>query len=171
MKKNIAAEGLQAAVINMAVSDHDGETQMKKVLGLPPKPLDSEDDWVRGTSNVCEKKHGVPDSEDLSFEEFTVKCVTLTTLIERMLPFSLPGSRWARRGLIDFDSIDYMQIDAEGHELYILENYDFRICPTMIKIEHAHMEANFREPEDIVKILKHHKYMTFMEEKDVYGII
>ena len=33
MQKNIAAEGLQAAVINMAVSDNDGELKMKKILG------------------------------------------------------------------------------------------------------------------------------------------
>ena len=64
-----------------------------------------------------------------------------------------------------------MQIDAEGHELCILENYDFRVCPAMIKIEHVHVRANLREPEDIEKILEHHKYMTFMEERDVYGII
>jgi FkbM family methyltransferase len=156
MQKNIAAEGLQAAVINMAISDHDGETQMKRVLDLPPEPLGSENDWMRGTSYVCEKERSwVPDCEKLSFEEFTVRCITLNTLIEKL----------------DLDSIDYMQIDAEGHELCILENYDFRVCPAMIKIEHAHARANLREPEDIEKILEHHKYMTFMEERDVYGII
>jgi len=141
----------------MAISDHDGEIKMKRVLGLPPNPLDSEEDWMRGTSYMCENDHGVPVSEELSFEEVTVRCVTLNTLMERL-------------GLVSFDSIDYMQIDVEGHELYILENYNFKACPAMIKIEHAHMEANFRKPEDIIKILEDNKYMTFMEKEDIYGI-
>jgi len=165
MQKNIAAEGLQAAVINMAVSDNDGELKMKKILGhknsgLVDSPIKEGDvSWYRGTSyvdfaNVEGIRYGVPDNEYLSFESITVKCVTLNTLVE----------------MLDLDSIDYMQIDVEGHELHILENYNFKIRPTMIKIEHKHTEANGKTPEDILNILKKHKYHTFKEKEDIYGI-
>ena len=165
MQKNIAAEGLQAAVINMAVSDNDGELKMKKILGhknsgLVDSPIKEGDvSWYRGTSyvdfaNVEGIRYGVPDNEYLSFESITVKCVTLNTLVE----------------MLDLDSIDYMQIDVEGHELHILENYNFKIRPTKIKIEHKHTEANGKTPEDILNILKKHKYHTFKEKEDIYGI-
>jgi FkbM family methyltransferase len=166
IQKKIAAEGLQAAVVNMAVSDHDGELQMRKILGhehlgLVDSPTCSdnfESIWFRGTSYVdlssTGEKYGIPNNEHLSFEDITVKCIKLNTLIEKL----------------EIDNIDFMQIDVEGHELHILENYDFRIRPMIIKVEHEHMAANGRDLKDIVELLKENKYKTFVEEKDVYGI-
>jgi len=175
LRKEIAAEGLQATVLNMAISDHDGELQMRKIVGheylgligsvesrcLVSTPVGSEafeKVWFKGTSYVDLSKtgesYGIPADGRLSFEEITVKCMKLNTLIETF----------------DIHDIDLMQIDVEGHELHILESYDFRIHPMIVKVEHEHMSANGRDLKDIVKLLENNKYQTFVEEKDVYGI-
>jgi FkbM family methyltransferase len=175
LRKEIAAEGLQATVLNMAISDHDGELQMRKIVGheylgltdsvescgLVSTPVGSEafeKVWFKGTSYVDLSKtggsNGTPADDRLSFEEITVKCMKLSSLMQRF----------------EIHSLDLMQIDVEGHELHILESYDFRIHPMVVKVEHEHMPANGRDLKDIVKLLENNKYHTFVEEKDIYGI-
>ena len=61
--------------------------------------------------------------------------------------------------------VDFMKIDAEGHENNIFLNYSFRVKPTMIKVEHKHIDDKVLSHK-----LKSNGYLVWAEKDDIYAI-
>ena len=61
--------------------------------------------------------------------------------------------------------IDFMKVDVEGHEMDIFGAYDWRVKPTMIKLEHQHIDDI-----KMAKILEKQGYIVYTEGKDMYAI-
>jgi FkbM family methyltransferase len=140
-----AAKGLPVEIIEAAVSDLNGEVEMMIASG---------DDWVRGISHVVSNNHlgarlsDNPDNTRHFSDRITVKAMTLDTLLRETN-----------------SAIDFMKIDAEGHELNILQNYSWRIKPKTIKVEHKHVDD-----EALVRLLEAQDYMVWREVDDLYAV-
>ena len=62
--------------------------------------------------------------------------------------------------------VDFLKIDAEGHELNILMGYSFILKPRFIKIEHKHVDDIL-----LCSKLKENGYLVWTEKDDIYGLI
>lgn len=135
---------------NVVISDYNGEIDFACV-----KPRS---DWARGISSVVDTNHqgermfDIADGINKQHIESIVKkpCITLDTLIDKH----------------NITSIDYLKIDTEGHELNIIKSYSWKIKPTLIKIEHSHIDNLYCEA-----LLKDLGYLVYREATDIYGII
>lgn len=138
-------DGYPVEIINAAVSDYNGSLEM----------VIARDDgsWLRGCSHVVSNNHlgfrlnEVPDRQGDFEQRITVPCFTLTRLLK------------------DVQSVDFMKVDAEGHELNIFMNYDFRVKPKMIKVEHKHVSD-----EILRRKLETNGYLVYTEKDDIYGV-
>lgn len=63
-------------------------------------------------------------------------------------------------------NIDILQMDVEGHELVILENYSWSIKPNFMKIEHK-----FIDDVRLRNLLSSQGYYSWIEKSDVYAIL
>ena len=63
------------------------------------------------------------------------------------------------------DSIDYLKIDTEGHEINILDSYSWELKPTFIKLEHTHIDDQY-----VSSMLKDKGYIVYTEQRDMYAI-
>ena len=138
----------ETAVANItvcAISNVDGEVEMWKSL--------EDGDW-RGMSHVCEHKGEMlfdnPTNSHLKKEKIKVPCLKLDTYLDKM----------------NIDHIDYMKIDVEGHETDIIEAYSWRIKPTFIKMEHAHIDDI-----NMKRILEEQGYVVYTERDDLYAVM
>jgi len=62
--------------------------------------------------------------------------------------------------------IDFLKIDAEGHDLIILKTIDLtKIYVKTIKIEHKHLNSN-----EIKEYLQKYNYLIYEEQNDIYAI-
>lgn len=128
----------------ICISDHDGAIKMVESTG---------DKWASGISHVIDG----PNSGLLNYKAngiyrgrtITVPCETLDTFI-------------SKRGI---ESVDFLKIDVEGHELSVLEPYSWRVKPTLIKIEHKHSDL-----QQLKRILGREGYHTYIENEDLYAI-
>ena len=128
----------------ICISDHDGTVEMVESTG---------DDWAKGISHVT---HG-PNSGLLDYKAneiyrgrtITVQCETLDTFI------------YKRR----IESINFLKIDVEGHELAVLEPYSWAVKPDLIKLEHKHSDL-----QQLRRILGREGYHTYIENEDLYAI-
>ena len=138
-------EGLNVHVMNTAISDRDGSLEMA---------VAREDGWLTGCSHVISDHHkGYKLSENKDrvgdFDlKISVSCMTLDNLLGYM------------------EHLDFLKIDAEGHELNIIMDYSFRIKPSLIKIEHKHVDDTL-----IARKLEENGYLVWTEKDDIYGLI
>lgn len=139
--------GKDAVVVEAAISDFDGEAPFLVSSAL--------DNWVRGISHLDTATHKgakllrMEANRDFLAEEITVQCMKLDTLLNKH----------------DIAHVDFMKIDTEGHEINILDNYSWRVCPQFMKIEHKHIDDVL-----LVNMLGAHGYMTWTEKEDVYAV-
>ena len=63
--------------------------------------------------------------------------------------------------------IDFMKIDVEGMEYDIISNYDWKIKPSFMKIEHQHMGDDYFRFLDILNSMG---YKYWSESSDIYAI-
>lgn len=137
--------GFQVKVVEAAISDLNGELEMAVSEG---------DGWVRGISHVVSPNHAgtrlsdFPDNTHLFPDRITVKAMTLDTLLRET-----------------YGAIDFMKIDAEGHELNILRNYSWRIKPKALKVEHKHVDD-----AELKAILEAQGYIVWREVDDLYAV-
>jgi FkbM family methyltransferase len=142
-------------VHNLAISDYNGHIDL-----LTPKPeLDSagnEYEWQKGISHVVSDNHkgsfllNDPSNDKIRGDIVRVPCMTLTDFVESS----------------SIDRIDFMKIDVEGHEVNVMEGYDWKVKPTLVKIEHAHCDE-----KPIISILEDNGYKVWVEFSDVYGVL
>ena len=107
-------------VIEYAISDVNGEVEMAVAR--------DDRDWLKGCSHIISDNHigyklsTHPDRIDDFKEKITVNSMTLDDL------------------LYDIKEVDFLKVDAEGHELNIFLNYSFNVKPKIIKVEHKHVD-------------------------------
>ena len=94
-------------VIQCAISDYNGEIAMAVAR--------DDNSWLTGCSHVIADNHmgyklsENPDRQYDFVERIDVDCMTLDTLLQ------------------DVHRVDFMKVDAEGHENNIFLNYSFRV--------------------------------------------
>ena len=140
---------LPVGIIPLAVSDHDGTTNMH-IGGI--------EDWAMGASHIADPNHEgarlleLPGKVRLGLRTDTieVECTTLDSLLDSY----------------KIDHLDYLKLDVEGHELNILRDYSWRIKPGLIKCEHKHLSGN-----DLDRIFEEQGYTLHVEIDDVYAIL
>lgn len=136
--------GYDVTIIQKAVSDYNGEVELI---------VSNEDSWVTGISHIVSENHlGVklseePENKNNFSETISVPCVTLDTLLN------------------NYDHVDLMKVDTEGHELNIFMNYSFKIKPSLIKVEHKHIDDNI-----LRRKLETNGYMVWTEKDDLYAV-
>ena len=134
---------------NVAISDYNGQTAFTVSKQDGP-------DWVKGISSITAPHHkgerlfDKEENHKWIDKHIEVQCMTLNTLISKY----------------NFEHINYLKIDTEGHELNIIESYDWEIKPDIIRIEHSHIDDL-----NMAKILQDVGYTTYIERFDIYGII
>lgn len=151
IKKQVA-ESPHASNVQFAtevISDFNGK------IAFTTSRQDGEE-WVKGISTVTAPSHrgerlfDYPENQLLIDEHLELPCITLNTLLARY----------------EYEHINFLKIDTEGHELNILEAYDWEIKPDLIKVEHSHLDDKY-----LAKILKEQGYTVYTEETDLYGIL
>ena len=137
-----------ATFINKAVSNKEGWVNFA---------ISKENsDWSRGISHIVgseynhEKLLELPANSHLIQEHTSIPCTTLDSIISEC----------------NLEYVDYLKIDAQGHDLIILQSYSWKVKPTFIKVEHLHLDDTV-----LVQLLKDQGYMVYLENNDVYGII
>ena len=135
-------------VENVVISDYDGTIDFHVSEGT---------DWTRGISSVASDNHkgtkmfeewdGV--NKQFLKETRQMECLTLDTLLE----------------IYGIKQIDFLKMDTEGHETNIIEAYSWRIKPTMIKLEHSHIDDI-----NMKRILEEQGYIVWTEQNDMYAI-
>tara|TARA_Y100000034_G_C6754141_1_gene335450 strand:- start:27 stop:707 length:681 start_codon:yes stop_codon:yes gene_type:complete len=156
---------------NVAILDYDGKTEFKY---YDPDFLEKSDPVQLNEQMKIEKDHAFRgiSTADLSCNAFNtlyrhkeheriieVDCITLDTLLNKYM----------------VDRIDYLKVDAENKDYAILENYSWRIKPTLIKVESLHWDVLSRnlkfDVEDKVKeLLSGMGYIVYAEKQDLYAI-
>lgn len=144
-----------ATVMPVAVSNKNGYLDMEIIDIGEDTP-----DWMKGISHVkvdsvANAASGLVDrnvTEDTGEKKqvITVPCMTLDRLIETC----------------NITQIDFLQMDVEGHELVILEDYTWNVKPQMLKIEHK-----FIDDKRLTALLKFQGYHVFYERHDLYGFL
>lgn len=131
-------------MINFAVAkDHSQEARM-------------DEEWRRGISSVVADNHrgerlfDLADNHKFVDEFIEVPCMTLNSLVAKT----------------KYEHINYLKIDTEGHEMNILDAYDWAIKPDFIKCEHSHIDDTY-----VVRLLKSQGYMVYTEKTDIYAIL
>lgn len=147
-KVGMSPNAMAAQVVNAAITDHDGVVDMDTVPGGPG--------WMRGISHISSEvlentvsglvKKNAPDA----MRKISVKAMRLDTLLTAS----------------EIDHIDLLQMDVEGHELVILNDYSWRIKPSFIRIEHKFVDDTI-----LFALLESKGYKCWTEQDDIYGIL
>lgn len=110
-----------AKIHECAISSYDGYAKMQYI----DPEANNWNQWVRGIGNIIISHTRNPIDSRNTFNlndviTIDVTCRTLNTFFKN----------------IEVESVDLLQIDTEGHELAILENYNWDIKPKRIVVEH-----------------------------------
>jgi len=142
--EHIYGEYPNVTVYPYAISNENGSAKM-----VVSKETD---DWARGISSLEGSSGAIhyPENKHLVDSNFIVKGLTL--------------DKWFEEAKVT--SVDFMKIDAEGMEQKILQAYSWKIKPSVIKLEHKHID-------DIAmkKLLENQGYLVYTEREDMYAIL
>ena len=133
----------QDKTLEAAISDHDGEMEMYVAK--------NDNTWRRGSSHavIQSGEKILEKSPEFVKEKITVKCYTLHRYLM----------------IMGIEYIDLLKLDCEGHEKDILDAYDWSVYPTMIKLEHHHIDDI-----KMKKFLEDKGYVVYTEKRDMYAI-
>jgi len=134
---------------NCAISNFNGETAIKY--------YDPEwaEEWTRGVGSISDINHFNVNPQWKKYEvEKTVPCMTLSSLLEK-------------HGV---EKIDFFKIDVEGIEWLIIDHYNWKIIPKILKIEHRHWKSHNVNMDKSISLLKNLNYIVYIEENDIYAI-
>ena len=140
------ADKLKGDVTQCAISSYDGmiEFYVSQSNG---------EQWVRGISHAVEQKGTklleLNANKHFISRKVTVPCYTLQSFCK----------------MKDIQYIDYLKVDTEGHETDIFESYDWSVHPTLIKLEHFHIDDL-----NMKRILESQGYIVYTEGRDIYAI-
>lgn len=142
--KRVGIDMINVEFAPICISDYDGTIEMIESVG---------DDWASGISHVAKGPNSGLLNHPLNshFKGHTIvkPCETLSSFIRKR----------------DISQIDFLKIDVEGHEMPILEHYDWSVKPGLIKIEHKHCDLAL-----LKRILAREGYHTYTEQDDLYAI-
>lgn len=133
-------------VLHCAISDYDGWLDMAVAR--------DDGSWLTGASHVKSDHHigyrlsEHPDRDGDYEQTERVACMTLDRLLE------------------DHTKVDFLKIDAEGHEINILMNYSFRVKPSLIKVEHKMVDDKI-----LRRKLETNGYLVWKEKDDIYALL
>ena len=136
---------------NLAISDYNGRLS----FAVARNNLNPDDAWQRGISSVVSDHHtgerlfDYEGNKNLIAEIIEVPCLTLDDLLHKH----------------NIESIDYLKIDAEGHEMNIINAYSWDIKPTFIKLEHMHIDDIY-----MANLLQKQGYIVYTEQRDIYAV-
>lgn len=139
-------QGTNVQCVNYAVTDYNGVIDFKLSTG---------GGWARGISHVASDNHlgeslsSYAENKGRFGEIVSVAAITMDNLID----------------VCNVSSIDFLKIDVEGHELNLLNGYNFGVRPSFIKIEHKHVDDR-----EIMRTLRSNKYMAWKEQDDIYAV-
>ena len=70
----------------------------------------------------------------------------------------------------EMGKLDFLQIDAEGHDFSIIKSINFtNNRPGIIRFEAAHITQN--KLSELLSILSDYEYLFFIEGKDITAIL
>ena len=122
LRTNYDAEKERLIFENLAISDHAGVITMYGPRRNGTRPTEYETSVSSADRRIARLQLGTA-----GLEAFTVPCLTLSDLLEKHR----------------MNSIDILQIDAEGHEFKIISGLDLsRFSPLIIQFESGHMSPN-----------------------------
>ena len=136
---------------NLAISDYNGKLD----FAVARNDHSVENSWQRGISSVVSDNHSgerlfdYDANKNLIAETIEVPCLTLDDLIHKH----------------KVKYIDYLKIDTEGHEMNIIDAYSWDVKPTIIKLEHMHIDDIY-----MATLLQDKGYIVYTEERDIYAI-
>jgi len=140
------ADKVRGDVTQCAISSYDG------TIEFYVSRSDGEE-WVRGISHAVEQQGTklleVGNNIHLISRKVTVPCYTLQSFCK----------------MKDIQYIDFLKVDTEGHETDIFEAYDWSVYPTMIKLEHWHIDDR-----KMKHLLEKQGYIVYTEERDMYAV-
>lgn len=152
LRDAVEEEGLPVRVIEAAITTHDGEAEMYECLSRDRQ-------WTRGISHMVEqsgtKLLDLAGNQHLKKRKITVRALRLDTLLSEIC--------WPRNS--EYQPIDFMKVDIEGHEMDILKSHTWETHPTMIKIEHKHCDDL-----EMKRILEYQGYTVWTATDDIYAI-
>jgi FkbM family methyltransferase len=138
-----------ATVVRAAITDFDGVVNMDTI----PDVLSN---WMRGISHISSE-----------ITDNTVSGLVKKNASKVMQVVEVPAMTMDTLLLnTDIGEIDFLQMDVEGHELVILNNYSWRIKPKYIRIEHKFVDDTI-----LFKLLEDKGYKCWTERDDIYGIL
>lgn len=136
---------------NVAITDYTGHVSFAEAKET--KVVNRQ--WQRGISSIVEDNHkgerlfDYEENKILISKTIQAPCLTLDDLLQKH----------------NILSIDYLKIDAEGHEINIIDDYSWSIKPTFIKLEHMHVDDIY-----VANLLKSKGYIVYTEQRDIYAI-
>lgn len=139
-------QGTSVQCVNYAVTDYNGDIDFKLSTGAG---------WARGISHVASDNHlgdklsRYSENKELFGETVSVVGITMDRLMD----------------VCNVSSIDFLKIDVEGHEINLLNGFNFGVRPKFIKIEHKHVDDR-----EIVRRLTSNNYIAWKEQDDIYAV-
>jgi FkbM family methyltransferase len=129
----------QVTLLQAAISDRDGVCDLYCRRGEASMAASFDRDHLR--------RHGIPDDQIVRHE---VVCHTIESALR----------------VAGFESVDLIQIDAEGCDWPIIRSIDFtRIRPAILRFEYRHMRAS--EADACLELLAGHGYQFLLEPRDI----
>lgn len=118
-------------------------------------PTNVKTGWKAGISHLVDEVHtgtrlsSIPENQEFYDDPIEVQSFSLSDFIK----------------FHNIHTIDYLKLDTEGHEWDILNAYDWYVKPTMIKLEHWHINDIAMKER-----LEEHGYIVNTEHRDMYAI-
>ncbi|MEK9769982.1 MAG: FkbM family methyltransferase [Betaproteobacteria bacterium] len=135
-------------ILELAISDTSGKMPMIVSTG---------GGWARGVSHSMSPNHKgtklstLAGNENIFGDTIEVDCITLDQLVNVYVPEQM--------------DIDFLKIDAEGHETNIIEAYTWNKKPSFLKIEHKHIDDLAMKAT-----LEAQGYLVWTEQDDIYAV-
>lgn len=148
LRSKVMKPGRVVNVVPAAITNFDGKVDMETVPGGPG--------WLRGISHISSEVIDntvsglVKKNAANHMKKINVAALRLDTLLE----------------IYHVDRIDLLQMDVEGHELVILNDYSWKIKPSYIRIEHKFVDDTI-----LTSLLERKGYKCWTEKDDIYGIL
>ena len=134
----------QENTTNCCISSYDGKIDFLVSDG-------TKEQWMKGISHAVTQQGEklLEKNSHLIEKKISVPCYTLHTFLS----------------MNEITHIDFMKVDVEGHETDIFQAYNWSVLPTMIKLEHSHIDDI-----QMKKLLENKGYIVYIEGQDIYAV-
>lgn len=146
-------------VIQAAISSYDGTAKMLTLDTFGEDGSANIPAWMRGISHM-------KPAEGQAIDNFTSGLITRNApqhALEIEVPCMTLDTMIQQNGITE---IDFLQMDAEGHELAIFNAYSWNVKPKVMRIEHK-----FVDDTVLSQLFTNQGYMCWTERDDIYAIL